>query len=88
MHMHRVLAGTECGEGDGLPTLEQTAPLAAGNFKRGRPASNSPQFHHHGQAPREEKRDHFREPLLDSSPVTMETHPWKLLPFQGNSYKQ
>lgn len=30
MHMYRVLAGTERVEGDGLPTLEQTAPLVAG----------------------------------------------------------
>lgn len=61
--MYRLLAGTERVEGDGLPTLEQMAPLVAGNFKQGRPASDSPQFHHLGKAPREEKRDHFREPL-------------------------
>lgn len=63
MHMYRVLAGTERVEGHALPTLEQTAPLVAGNFKYGRPASDLPQFHHIGKAPREEKRDHFREPL-------------------------
>jgi hypothetical protein len=91
MHMCRMLAGTKHVEG-AAHTWDDCPSCLLVTVKVGKPGSDLLQFHQISKAPQEEKRDHFSKNLqgatLDSYSVTMETHCWKLLQFQENSYKQ
>lgn len=77
----RWAAHAEANGPSGCLELSQWAglPLTCSNFttSEGTPGREKGPF-----------QKHLQGATLDSSSVTIETHPWKLLQFQGNSYKQ